>query len=147
LTDCLQGAFSSGGGGGGQSVSTAQTILSSGGHLTTTATALEDAAGITLTLPDTGGTLDCLCNQFLSCTVNSTGESLRFALVQNTTALTYVTADPLTDGSYSVAALSCLCDGNGETLKLQWSTAGANTGTIRVTAGWATPTISAFAVG
>jgi hypothetical protein len=142
----IQGAFSGGGGGGGQSVSTAQTIVSSGGHITTTATSFTDATGITLTLPSTGGTLDCLCNSMQSVTIDVT-DSLRFALVKDTTALTYATQDPPNVGEYTSLNVTCLADGDGDTLKLQWSTAGGNTGTIRVTSAWATPTISAFAVG
>jgi len=130
---------------GGGGASTAQVIITSGGHITTTATSLVDATGVTLTLPNTGGTLDCLCNSMQTVTVN-VGDSLRFALTKNTTPLTYTTEDPPVAGQYTSFNVTCLADGDSDSLKLQWSTAGGNTGTIRVTASWGTPTISAFAV-
>jgi len=141
----IQGAFA-GAAAAGQSVSTAQVSLNSGGHITTTSTGFVDATGLTLTLPNTGGTLDCLCNAFASVTVNITA-SLRFALVKDTTALVYSTEDPAVTGSYQGMSMTCLSDGDADTLKVQWGTSNGNTGTIRVTAEWATPTISAFAVG
>ena len=125
---------------------TAQTIISAGGHRTTTSTTLVDVTGMSLTLPNTGGTLDCLCNQMLSAGISDAGDSLRFALVQNVTALVYTTEDAAPAGEYNTVALSCLCDGNADTLKLQWSTAGGATATMRVTTAWSTPCLSAFAV-
>jgi len=126
--------------------STAQTIISSGGHRTTTSTGLVDVSGMSLTLPNTGGTLDCLCNQMLADTLDALGDSLRFALIKNVTALVYTTSDCVIADAYITTPLSCLCDGDGDTLKLQWGTAAGATATMRVTAGWSTPCLSAFAV-
>tara|TARA_Y100000310_G_C20376086_1_gene665796 strand:- start:294 stop:725 length:432 start_codon:yes stop_codon:yes gene_type:complete len=138
----ILGAFSSGGGGG---ASTAQTIISSGGNRTTTATSLTDVSGMSLQLPNTGGTLDCLCNVFAAITVD-VSDGLYFALVKDTTVLVYTVEDPPVTTQYTGIAMSCLCDADQETVKLQWKTAGGNTATIKVNSSNATPTISAFAV-
>ena len=129
--------------------SSAQTIITSGGHLTTTSSTLVDL-GLSLTLPNTGGTLDCLCTMVVSSTLSAgSGDSIRFTLVQNVTPLVYTTDDPNVTGSYNNVSLNCLCNGDGSVLKVQWSLAGGvtNTAAVRVTTAWATPSLTAFAVG
>ena len=73
-------------------------------------------------------------------------DSIAIALVKDTTPLVYATCDPDLAGSYTPASIVCLCDGDGDPLKLQWKIAAGNTATMRVTASWSTPTITAFAV-
>ena len=121
--------------------------IATGASFSTSSVTFVDVTNMTITLPNTGGTLDCLCNVFMSGEIAVAADMLMWRLVKDTTALVYSefwltgAAEGLKAG-----AMSCLCDGDGDPCKLQMQTFG-NTGTFRVSATEQTPCLSAFAVG
>jgi len=144
LTDCLQGAFSSGGGGGG-GASTAQYIQTSS-SFTTTSTSLVSITNYVVTLPTTtAASDDCLCMLSYAVTISDASDAVYLALTKDTTVLLIQATDCEAVDVTKPSAFQFITDADGDQLYAQTKTAGGNTMTFRTYAN-NNPCLSAFAV-
>jgi len=111
----------------------------------TTSTTPVDITNYSLTLPNTGGTNDCLV--LFDGVVMRSGAADAYYLVldKNTTTIGSATCEPNVAGYNESFAINTLCDGDGTTLKATMNSAGGNNGTFKSKADQ-TSSMTAFAV-
>ena len=116
MTDCLQGAFSSGGGGGGATTDQSSAALTS--DFSTTSTSFTDATGVTVTVLDSSGGVAIVTTnvQFSS----STTGNKQFSLEDDGTRITrsFTTWETQNADALFAVFLSTSLASNGSVIQL-----------------------------
>jgi hypothetical protein len=104
--------------------------LDTSGTFSTASTSLVDVTNMNITIPNTGGTNDCLIMYAGSCSTTDTGAPIQVVIIDNVTQV--VSQEPeMTNVGYGMNfGMQTIVNGSGNTAKLQMLT-GAGTGSLR----------------
>ena len=96
----------------------------------TTSTSPVDITNYTLTLPNTGGTNDCLV-LFDGVITRVVSDACNLKLVKNATEIGQANCEPPAASTNAPFSINTLCDGDADTLKATMRTAASNTMTFK----------------
>tara|TARA_Y100001951_G_scaffold99553_1_gene101714 strand:- start:312 stop:914 length:603 start_codon:yes stop_codon:yes gene_type:complete len=99
-------------------------------NFSTTSVVPVDITNYSLTLPNTGGTNDCIV-VFDGVMARTVADAYNYALVKNVTSIGEANCEPNLSGYNMPFTINTVCDGDGDTLKATMHTAGGNSGTFK----------------